>query len=74
MGMQCTAVSFFPGVFEGEPLVSHNVFFYYYFFIFYFLLFNFLMHNMASIILPNLKSFESSGKYIPFKENNLIYI
>ena len=31
MGMQCTAVSFFPGVFEGEPLVSQNVFFYYYF-------------------------------------------
>ena len=55
MGMQCTAVSFFPDVFEGEPLVSHNVFFNYYFFIFYFLLLNFLMHNMASIILPNLK-------------------
>lgn len=28
MGMQCTAVSFFPGVFEGEPLVSQNVFFF----------------------------------------------
>ena len=55
MGMQCTAVSFSPDVFEGDSLVSHNVFYYYYYFIFYFLLLNFLMHNMARIILPNLK-------------------
>ena len=26
MGMQSTAVSFFPDVFEGDSLVSHNVF------------------------------------------------
>ena len=55
MGMQFTAVSFFPDVFEGDSLVSHNVFYCYYYFIFYFLLLNFLMHNMARITLPNLK-------------------